>query len=123
MANLHYHVGVNTVGYLPEGDVSRFETKGDALSEAKRIKDEILSEGYGPMRPEGECLCEHHRSEHYRSKGRCSSFGCGCTRFDNVGIRSSGRDGDYYLGDSHHGHLDVHVWVQSCESDDCEEVE
>lgn len=124
---MHYHVGVNTVGYLPEGDVNRYETKAAALAEARRIRDEILAEGYGPMLPEGTCggteahYCGHHRSEHSRSRGRCSAPDCLCTRYVAAGIRSSGSDGDYYLGDADPYHLDVHVWMDACDSCDCEE--
>jgi hypothetical protein len=125
MARLHYHVGVNTVGYLPEGDVYTFSTKGAALAEAKRIRDEILEEGYGPMLPEGSCRqCSDHRSEHAnRGKGRCSAPNCTCTRYEPGGVRSSGSDGDYYIGDGNPYHLDAHVWVHPCQSDDCEEEE
>lgn len=91
MGKLHYHVGSNTPGYLPEGDVYTVSTKRDAISAlADHVKRYRESEYDLP------------RSQRRTGKGSAAS---GDVYFD--------RPGDAY-------DLGLHFWWTACTEDDCE---
>ena len=92
MAKTHYHVGSNTPGYLPEGDVYTIETEAGAIA---ALTDDV----------------KRFRDDQYdmpRSQRRTS--------------RDKPKDGRVYFtrpGDSYD--LGLVFWWAQCTEDDCEQ--